>query len=190
MKRATSLQHKIVFPLHQRGKPGAFDHTPASRWEQLCIQMNQKALDPGHVRGTGTPGDPMAVWAALGALDVPEVTKHLLVYMATQDRKARAAVWVFAFNMLMTWREQEAWNTKEKGVCDMMALHAIFHTADPHLYEGISQRKWAEHLGIACHKDFKKYWQPRYQRIQGELETMADAGIEKLVRMTGGRPAV
>lgn len=165
-----------------KGKSADRD-SPASRWEKIVIQMNQNTNSFERMPGSGTDHDGMQVWGSLGAAELNPVTKNLLVYMATGDRSARAVVWSSIFMQAMQWRQQEGWASRVPGVVDRMALYAIYHVADPHQFNKISHREWAKMLGLACGKDYKKYWLPRYNRILEALTIMAQEGIDAVIKM-------
>lgn len=167
--------------------PEGYEHQPAGRWEKLITNMNLGSIDYGKAGSTGFAHDPHAVWAALGACHFDEATSSLLVYMATGDRKARAVIWRVLLYRLIETREKQKWNSKKPGTLDLMATYAVYHVTDPHQYNGLSNRQWARLLDIADHKDFSKYWRPRYQAIYQYAAQLAGEGISKLEHVFYGR---
>lgn len=161
--------------LHDSG----FARERLPKGEALGNRLNLQSPDwtnVGSTTGAKTGITPGQILAALAGSNLSEGERGLVIYYFTQDQQARSQ----AFALLLCWvvdrKLEQNWDIRKPGILKLMTDIGMDDLLYPSKYCNLSDRAWAETLGLSCHKDWPRLWRQRYRSLIAYAEIIIDQG--------------
>jgi len=189
---------------HIRPTISGFAHPPADKSEALLTRLNLRSNDPlssGGGSGTGlTAGEILSAFA-FDLVPVPNVERligkyrtkllaqDLMIYKHLGDHSVHPSLVAGVWALSVMVAKREGWSVAHKDdrpldfMETILSVVLIEHICAPAVFRDLSDRRWAELLGLpGGHKEWARKWESRYRQIINTVQDAEIAGEEQIRR--------
>ena len=165
-------------------KLSEYPNVRVPKGEAMSSRLNMKSQDftnVSHATGNKAPNS-AEIHAALANTGMRESHEHFILFYFTEEERYRSGARAMLLGRILDDAVRQNWKIHKKGVMDQAATVALDNFIHPQEYMNLSDRAWAQLLGLSAHKHWPARWRQRYNALMQYGHTLLDDAMQTIAR--------